>query len=44
MAGYGVPEESIALVVGIDRAMLDRTYREELRTGAVKASARGALD
>jgi hypothetical protein len=42
MAGYGVPKESIALVVGIDRAILDRTFPDELRTGAIKANARVA--
>jgi hypothetical protein len=42
MAGYGVPKESIALVIGVDRAILDRTYPDELRTGAAKANARVA--
>jgi hypothetical protein len=42
MAGYGVPAESIALIIGVDRAILDRTYPDELRTGAAKANARVA--
>ena len=42
MAGYGVARDSIAMVLGIDRELLDRTYGEEFRTGAVKANARVA--
>src|SRR5690242_14363816 len=37
MAAYGVPEESIARVVGIDPKTLRRHYREELDTGQIKA-------
>ena len=40
--GYGVPKGSIALVLGIDCAILDDTYGDELRTGAAKANTRVA--
>lgn len=42
MAGYGVPEESIARVVGIDPKTLRKHYREELDTGQIKATAKVA--
>ena len=42
MAGYGVPELSIARVVGIDPKTLRKHYREELDTGQIKATAKVA--
>lgn len=42
MAGYGVPELSIARVVGIDAKTLRKHYREELDTGQIKATAKVA--
>ena len=42
MAGYGVPEPSIARVVGIDAKTLRKHYREELDTGQIKATAKVA--
>ena len=42
MAAYGVPEEAIARVVGIDAKTLRKHYRDELDTGATKATARVA--
>jgi hypothetical protein len=42
MAGYGVPEQGIARVVGIDAKTLRKHYREELDTGQIKATARVA--
>ena len=40
MAGLGVPAESIALVIGIDRKTLERDYGEELSGGAVKTNVK----
>jgi len=42
MAGYGVPELSIARVVGIDAKTLRKHYRDELDTGQIKATAKVA--
>jgi len=42
MAGYGVPEISIARVVGIDAKTLRKHYRDELDTGQIKATAKVA--
>ena len=42
MSGYGVPEEDIARVVGIDPKTLRKHYREELDTGQIKATAKVA--
>jgi hypothetical protein len=42
MAGYGVPEESIARVVGVDPKTLRKHYCEELDTGQIKATAKVA--
>ena len=42
MAAYGVPEPSIARVVGIDAKTLRKHYREELDTGHIKATAKVA--
>ena len=42
IAGFGVPAESIALVIGIDRKTLERDYGEELRGGAVKTNVKVA--
>lgn len=42
MAAYGIPEEDIARVVGIDPKTLRKHYREELDLGAVKANAQVA--
>src|SRR5690349_12449378 len=42
MAAYGVPEASIARVIGIDAKTLRKHYRDELDLGAVKANSRMA--
>ena len=42
MAGYGVPEADIARVLGIDPKTLREHCRDELDTGAIKATARVA--
>ncbi len=42
MAGYGVPEDDIAGVIGIDPKTLRKHYRPELSHGHVKANARVA--
>jgi hypothetical protein len=42
MAGYGIPEEDIALVLGIDPKTLRKHFRLELDTGHVKANTRVA--
>jgi hypothetical protein len=42
MAGYGVPELSIARVVGVDAKTLRKHFREELDTGQIKATAKVA--
>jgi hypothetical protein len=42
MAAYGVPEDAIARVIGIDAKTLRKHYRDELDTGATKATARVA--
>ena len=42
LAGYGVPEHSIARVVGIDPKTLRKHYRDELDLGSTKATAKVA--
>jgi hypothetical protein len=42
MAAYGVPEEKIARVVGIDAKTLRKHYRDELDTGQTKANSKVA--
>ena len=42
MAGYGVPEADIALVLGIDPKTLRKHYRDELDTGHIVANAKVA--
>jgi hypothetical protein len=42
MAGYGIPEDDIALVLGIDPKTLRKHFRVELDTGHVKANTRVA--
>ena len=42
MAAYGIPEADIARVIGIDAKTLRKHYRDELDTGATKATARVA--
>lgn len=42
MAAFGVPEQNIARVVGIDAKTLRKHYRDELDTGQTKASAKVA--
>ncbi len=42
MAAYGVPEDGIARVVGIDPKTLRKHYRDELDTGQIKATAKVA--
>ena len=41
-SGYGVPEQAIARVVGLDPKTLRKHYREELDTGQIKATAKVA--
>jgi hypothetical protein len=42
MAAYGVPEDKIARVVGIDAKTLRKHYRDELDTGQTKANSKVA--
>jgi hypothetical protein len=42
LAGFGVPEDDIAGVIGIDPKTLRKHYRHELDHGHVKANARVA--
>ena len=42
MAGYGIPHEEIARVIGVDPKTLRLHYREELDTGHTKANAKVA--
>src|SRR5665213_1315468 len=42
MAGYGVPEQAIARIVGVDPKTLRKHYRDELDTGQIKATAKVA--
>jgi len=42
MAAFGVPEQDIARVIGIDGKTLRKHYREELDTGQTKATAKVA--
>lgn len=42
MAAYGVPEEDIAKVIGIDPKTLRKHYRRELDTAHVEATAKVA--
>jgi hypothetical protein len=42
MAGYGLPAKDIALVLGIDTWIVERDYRTELQSGAIKANAKVA--
>jgi hypothetical protein len=41
-AGCGVPEEDIAVVIGIAPKTLRKYFRQELDTGHIKASAKVA--
>lgn len=42
MAGYGIPHDDIAIVIGIDPTTLRFHYRPELDTGHIKANAKVA--
>ena len=42
MAGYGISAEDIATVLGISRFELERDYRKELGSAAIKANAKVA--
>ena len=42
MAAYGVPEQNIAKVIGVDPKTLRKHYRDELDTGQIKATAKVA--
>ena len=42
MSAYGIPQEDIASVIGIDRKTLAKHYREELDTATAKANAKVA--
>ena len=42
MAGYGIPENDIGRVIGIDAKTLRKHYRDELDTGHIKANAKVA--
>jgi len=39
MSGYGIPEDDIALVIGIDPKTLRKHYRRELDLGHIKANS-----
>ncbi len=39
MAGYGILQEDIGKVVGVSKPTLEKHYREELDTGAIKANS-----
>lgn len=40
MAGFGFPQEKIGMVMGIDRATLNKHYPEELQRGAATVEAK----
>jgi hypothetical protein len=42
MAGYGIPENDIARVIGISISTLRKWYSEELETGATKMNSKVA--
>ena len=42
MAAYGIPEQDISRVVGVDPKTLRKHYREELDLGTTKANAQVA--
>ena len=42
MSAYGIPQEEISKVIGIDRNTLMKYYREELDTAKAKANAKVA--
>lgn len=42
MCAYGIPQEDIAAVIGIDDKTLRKYYREELDTATAKANAKVA--
>jgi hypothetical protein len=42
LAAYGIPQDDIGRVIGISKPTLEKHYREELDTGATKATARVA--
>ena len=42
MCGYGVPQDDIAIVLGIDPKTLRLHFRQELDTGVIHANARVA--
>jgi hypothetical protein len=42
MAAYGVREDDIATVIGIDPKTLRKHYRQEIDTGAIKATSKVA--
>lgn len=43
LAGRGIPQEHIALFIGVSESTLKRRCREELRLGAMKANAAVAM-
>lgn len=42
MAGYGILQTDIGTVVGVSKPTLEKHYRTELDTGAIKANSRVA--
>ena len=42
MSAYGIPQDDISLVVGIDRNTLAKYYRQELDQASAKANAKVA--
>ena len=42
MAAYGIPQMDISRVIGVSKPTLEKHYRDELDTGATKATARVA--
>lgn len=39
MTGFGIPQNDIGLVVGVSKVTLEKHYRAELDTGAIKANS-----
>ena len=42
MAGFGIPPDDIATVLGISRPELEQDYRKELNSAAIKTNAKVA--
>ena len=42
LSGYGVPQDGIAIHIGVDAKTLRKHFRDELDRGSVKATAKVA--